>query len=222
MTIDQAYQFVLFVANKEQRGSVPPEKFNMLAPIMQMSVINDAVGNIKKYQPHNPIPDYGVQMNRVMRRKLRNITTINTSLTNPSTGNFTVPSDFLYDLSLTEKTTAALFREVARDEYFILFASKIKAPTLSYPIYMLNGSTITVNPVESIPRLEYVKKPTDPKWNFTLVNNEPVYSASGSVEFALDETCHLEICMKILQAIGVNLKSEEIMMYAGLQEAKGS
>jgi len=221
MTIDQAYQFVQFVANKEQRGNITPDQFNMLAPLMQMSFINDRIGNLKKYRPHDPIPEYGYGITRKAREELRPITVV-AALTALGGGDFTLPSDFLYAITVNNSANAAILKETVRDEDFIIYTSVIKPPTVEFGTYSMRSSFLTVTPASIIPRLMYIKKPTDPRWNYTNVNNSPVYTPTGSVNFSVSELSHIEICMKILQAVGVNLSNDKILTYAGMEEAKGS
>ena len=64
--------------------------------------------------------------------------------------------------------------------------------------------------------------PTDPYWAYTEVSDEAVYTASGSVDFALHELAHMRICLKILQAVGINLDSAEITQYAFAKEQQGT
>ncbi len=220
MTIDQAYQFVMYVCNKEQRGNITPDQFNMLAPIMQLSVINDRIGNIKKYKPHDPIPPFGGEMNRKIREELRKITLIDTSPTKIGPEAFNYPSNCLYVFSVTDRITNVLCREVTRDEEFILINSVIKPPSVTYPLWNMRETYIGVRPSTVSPAIEYIKKPTDPKWNYT--GNPPVYNPTGSVDFAISDLCHLEICMKILAAVGVNLDADKVLAYAAMEENTGS
>lgn len=227
MTINQAYEFVKFVYNKAQSGYITPEQFNMLAPIMQMSLINDRLGNVKKYVPGRPQPPYGFNINQKIREELRPLMVLPTTTT-VTAGVATLPADYLY--YDTVSAGGKLVQEVTEDQIIELNDSLIRPPNTDFPKFVIHSNGLNVYPtsITSI-KLSYVKKPTDPVWNYTMVNDEPVYAASGgvvgdgnSVDFSTGPTTHLEICNMLLSAIGVHLSMPEIAQYAEQQQLKGS
>ena len=48
MNIDEAYRFVQFVSNKEQRGNVTPSQFNLAAKSASLEYYDDLFGGVKK------------------------------------------------------------------------------------------------------------------------------------------------------------------------------
>lgn len=219
MTIDQAYQFCLYVANKEQRGSFTPDQFNIVAPIMQMSVVNDRLGNLKKYRPHDPIPNYGPQVSQKSGEELRHIYKI----TNPSilNGKIGYPTDSIYLMSITSNGKTIDICS-GLDEFNILNNSVIKPPTTSAPICAISGSSIFILPANTSGiELQYIRRPLTPIWAYTGTTT-PVYDPVNSTDFELLDTTHLEICAKILQAVGVNLDSNTLLAYAKNEEVQGS
>lgn len=225
MTIDQAYQFVQFVANKKQSGNITPTQFNLLAPIMQMSLINDRLGNVKKYAGDKSAP-YGFNMNQKIREELRPLMVAPTT-TAVSSGVAAFPADYLYCDTIT--AGGILVQEVSEDQIAELNNSLIRPPTTQYPKFVLHANGINVYPtsITSI-KLSYVKKPTDPIWNYTTSNDVAVYAATGgevgdgnSVDFSTGVTTHLEICFMILSALGVNLSALELAQYAEQQQVMG-
>lgn len=221
MDINRAYIFVQFCANKSQNGNITPDQFNALAPVMQISVISDLIGNEKEYKPHDPTPRYGYNINDKVRADLLEIM-VSPTTTAVAAGIAPYPADLLYlDTSITT-TNGVIMHEVTSDEVAILNNSQIKPPTVQYPFYVTYSDGIYVYPssIASI-KLSYVRKPIDPKWNYTIVNEVPVYSASGSQDFELNEMVHLRICSKILAAVGVNLSMADLTAYAVAMEASG-
>lgn len=220
MTINQAYLFVQFIFNKKSSGFIKPDDFNTIAPIAQMSVLNDRLGNIKKYQPGAPVPPYGFNINQKIREDLR-LVMVKPTTTAVSSGVAAYPADYLYCDTIT--AGGKLIPEATRDEITWLNNSVIIPPTANYPKYVLQSDGIYVFPttITSID-LAYVKKPSDPFWPYTIVNGEPVYNAGGSpVNFTLGEGAHLEICANILSYIGINLSMGEITQYAEMMAAQG-
>jgi len=222
MTIDQAYLFVQYVANKNQNGNITPDNFNLLAPIAQMSVINDRVGNLKKYRPHDPVPPYGWGISQKIREEMQALLVSTGIGINNSTGRATMPTDILYlDTIVTANNRVAT--EVSVDEWYKLNISVIKVPTVNNPVFSRVAPEFRFLPFAlTSASVFYIRKPTTPVWAYTIVSGRPVYNSGSSQGFELSETTHLEICAKILQTVGVNLDQASISEYAELQEQKGS
>lgn len=229
MTISESFALLQYVANKNQNGNITPAQFNLLAPIAQMSVINDRLGNVKKYKSHDPVPPFGYGISQKGREELRPITNAFQTLTLVSTSKYTYPVDSLYidHISVAGRTA----RPVGIDEYQILSTdSVIKAPSAEYPVYCPMGDSIYIYPAPgSTPLCTYVRRPITPIWNYTIVNGEAVYAATGGIigdglshDFELSVTTHFEICMRMLSQIGINLSMDSITQYAELQEQKGT
>lgn len=227
MTIDQVYRFVNFIYNKKQNGYITPEQFNDLAPIMQMSFINDRLGNVRKYRPHDPVPAYGFGMNQKTREELRPLL-VKPTTTAVTSGVAVIPSDFLYYDTVT--AAGKLVPEVTEDQITDLNNSLIRPPTAVYPKMVVHSNGLNIYPdtITSI-KLSYVRIPATPLWNYTMVNDEAVYAATGGIigggnsqNFETSPGTHLEIANMLLSAFGVNLGLSEVVEYAemGIQQGK--
>jgi len=222
MTIDQAFQFINFCCNKNQSGNISPSQFNMLAPLMQISVINELLGIDQKYQPHSPVPNYGFGISQKVREELRPIM-VKPTTTAVASGIAVYPPDCLYLNANITASDSSLITEATSDEIAILNKSVIKPPTATSPKFSVYSDGIYIFPssITSI-KLSYVRRPATPVWAYTITNDVPVYTSSGSQDFELAETSHLLICMKILQAVGVNLNLDQVTAYAMQKEAVGA
>src|SRR5882672_7446021 len=203
MSIAAAYDIVRFLYNKAQNGYITPAQFNNLAPIMQMSLINDRIGNVKKYMPHDPTPPYGFALNQKTREEIRPLLVPPTT-TPVTAGVATIPDGYLYYDTIAVNGKQA--QEATEDEILELNNSLIKPPSLMFPKFVLHSNGINVYPtsVTSI-SLSWLRRPITPIWNYTEVNDEPVYAATGGIigdgdshDFETAETTHLEICYLIL------------------------
>jgi hypothetical protein len=232
MTIDESYNFVNFICNKEQQGQITPQNYNVIAPIAQMSVINKRLDGIRNPKAFRLAPD-------IHQRLTEDLRTIFTSVdTTPGGGtrvnNVTYPADALYIHSVNTNIDPSSINElriVTIDEYTKLERNQVKAASLEYPLAIINGDVINIRPIETFISIKtyYYKKPPNPVWNYTEVNDRAVYAESGgiigdgnSVDFTLNELLHLEICTKILQMAGCNLNLDRVLDYAMTEEAKGS
>tara|TARA_R100000231_G_scaffold98311_2_gene73425 strand:+ start:1095 stop:1721 length:627 start_codon:yes stop_codon:yes gene_type:complete len=198
------------MANKENRGWLKPSEFNMLAKRAQLDLIKDRVGN--------PSPDgiaNGYKHNQQLTDELR--TVIDTSSLAVSSGNFTIPTDYLFFLNL--KFNNSDVEVVTASELNKRRKSHLNAPTQDFPIAIINSNGINIytgngsNETTGNCILTYVKKPADPKWSFTLVSNVEVYNSSNAVNLTLPESTHKEISHRILSYLGVNIREATVVEY---------
>jgi len=221
MDINQCYILCQTVTNKTQNGNLSPLQFNNLAPIAQLSVINQLLGNEQEYRPTLELPKYGFRSSQKISEDLRPLVAPPSTIA-LSGGSGTYPATSLYLDTVTEASSGALIRPVEYDEAVILNGSVVRPPIVGKAIYYVLGTTINVLPatIASI-KVSFVAIPTDPIWNYTTANQAPIYSASGSQDFQLGPLLHLRICHRILQYFGLNLSLEQITQFAMSAEAQG-
>lgn len=227
MTIDKAYRTLATAYNKNQQGNLTPAQANLAFDIYQTSILNDLLGNEQQYQPGMPIPKTGFSINQKNREELRPITKAFQTLA-VTAGLVTYPTDYVYYDTMTT-VAGLLITEATPDEIAILNQSQIKPPSATYPRFTLFEDGIRIYPssLTSI-KLSYVRKPVTPVWNYTIVNNEPVYAATGGVigdgvshNWELSELVHLRILFRCAQLFGLNLSMPELTQYALAAEAQG-
>lgn len=220
MNINQAIELVRFILNKDQNGNITGDNFNLMAPVAQMSVLQDRLGNIKKYQPGNPVANYGFSVSQKAREEIMPLM-VKPTTTAVVAGLAAYPGDYLYYNTLA---TAAgkLIAEATEDEIIELNNSAITPPSTMFPKFVMHSDGFHIYPtsITSI-KLSYIRKPEIPIWAYTISNNQEVYDAGNSQDFELSETTHLEIVMQILQMSGVNLNMLQVTQYAQAMEAQG-
>ena len=212
MTIDEVYKFVQFMANKEQRGYVKPSEFNMLAKRAQLDVIKEKVG-----KPSPATGVIGFKDTAQLSDELYPVTVFETNLT--VSGNlFTFPADYLHFVSLRYGGNSV--EMISLGELYKRKRSSLISPTGEYPLGVIeaNGVRIFITTVTSdttyTARLNYIKKPSDPNWAYTTVNNIEIYNSSNSTQLTLADSTHKEIANRILGYIGVNLREADIIQYS--------
>lgn len=228
MTISQAYSLLQLIYSKSQSGNITPAQWNNAADICQISMINELLGNEAEYRPGMPVPQTGFSINQKNRQELQSILKPLTTI--PVTaGLMAWPSDCLYYNALTT-AGGVLIKECTADEVAILNQSQICPPSLSEPNFVLasDGALVYPSTIVSV-KLTYVRKPITPVWNYTVVNNVPVYAATGGVigdgvshDWELSELVHYRICWKIAQIFGLNLSIGELVQFSTQLEQSGS
>lgn len=222
MNIDQLYRFVNFVSNKEQRGQIAPDEFNLLAKVSQIEFVSKRMGNIQIIGQRGVTP-YGYKSHRRIDEDLRPLVygPIGIPVSNPS-GLFSYPYGYIWPDAI-HKNDFRVIRVIDSDQYPFVKHSTITPPTEQYPVCIFRGDYGFIDPysIGSF-QMSYLKYPRDPFWNFTTVSDTPVYNPIGSVELALPEHTHLEVAMMILQHVGINLDAAKITEYAMAQEQRGT
>ena len=138
-----------------------------------------------------------------------------------------VTLDDFYRLGTVLYTSGALapqeLERVTRSELYHINSSKLTRPSTIYPVYLYENKRLLVYPTSIISGItvDYIRKPLDPSWNFTLgSNNQYVYSPNTSINFELHDAEQTELILKILLYAGVVIKSPEIIQVAAQQVAQ--
>lgn len=223
MTIGEVYRITQFFYNKSQNGNITPEQFNLIAPRAQISFINgritpkfDAKGN-----------KTGWQADQSIRRELSNILKLNESIA-VSSGVAAFPGEYIDWDSLTTNG-GILITEATPDEIAIMNQSVIAPPTAQFPKFVVSQEGFHIYPDSLTPiKLNYLRQPETPIWNYTIVSGQPVYAATGgvlgagnSVDFELADITHNEIILLILESFGIHLSLPELTQYAMVKQKEG-
>ena len=176
VNIDDVYQKVLVLANKEQRGYITPQEFNLLADKAQLDIFDSYFHDIKTAQ-HKPFKNQmegsdDVEMleeKRAHFRESRTLTTADSTsedgvnLASPlSSGNIlTIPTNVykiaaMYltttgDLTVAGTTTLANPVEITRvnrKEWLYMNQNPLLRPTLARPVYLNSQNTTGVGTVD--------------------------------------------------------------------------
>jgi len=217
MIINDVYQLVLFISNKEQRGDFPPSKFNLLARAAQLQYISKRVGNVQIMTP-NGVPQIGYQSTWRINEDLRRFVVPPVQIPINNQGNFAYPYGYIWPDAIMKND----FREIKRitqDQYPAIKWSQIIPPTEEYPVCIFSNPYGFIDPysIGSF-KMSYLATPPDPIWNFYMDGNIPKFQESGSVDFLVSPMGYLELVILILQQVGVNLSADMVEQYAIMKE----
>tara|TARA_R100001082_G_scaffold65210_2_gene36716 strand:+ start:172 stop:837 length:666 start_codon:yes stop_codon:yes gene_type:complete len=203
VNIDTVYQKVLMFANKEQRGYITPQEFNLFADQAQLEIFEQyfydmnfyllKLGNTKEYSD--------------IRDNLNEKISIFETAGAIAAG--VLPTD-LYRLGTVITSTNIEVEEVQQNELLYLNQSPLTTPTSSRPVYVrTSGSTITTTPVVGV-TCTYLRRPTQPNWGYVVVNGKAMYDAGQVTHFELHEGEENELVYKILKFAGLSMKRDDI------------
>jgi len=219
ISVDTVYQRVLAVLNKEQRGYLTPQEFNLFANQAQLDIFEQYFYDINQFSRlHGNDTEYSDMLN-ILNEKISIFEAEGTV-----TSGTTLPAD-LYRLG-TIKVTADARRiveaeRVNKNEYIYLDKSPLTRPTDTRPIYIRDENGVKVYGDAQLTTgvtCNYIKIPTDVEWNYTMVLGVPQYNASTSTNFQLHESEEPELVEKILELSGLLLKDPGVYQIANQEE----
>jgi len=113
-------------------------------------------------------------------------------------------------------------QRVTRSELYHFLSSNLTKPTTTYPIYTYENNQLTIYPTEiqSGINVDYIRKPTPPKWNFTssaATNYTYIYDSSNSINFELHPADQTELILKTLLYAGVVIEDPAVIQVAAQQ-----
>lgn len=231
VNIDDVYQKVLVLANKEQRGYITPQEFNLLADKAQLDIITQYFHDIKigNARPMNSSESSDfLEMTKERLDFLRHHMTITSwQVTNtdksaiyPTQNTDVVGSDILDIANISVISNNVEVTRVNSHELKRYLQHPLSYPTLSRPIYMHASSWFTNNTnthnlhIDIFPqfdentefRLEYWRKPKTPNWGYVIVNKKPLYNFNITKHFELHPAEEERLVMRILQLAGITLE----------------
>ena len=215
VNINSVYQKVLALLNKEQRGYLTPQEFNLLADRAQNEIYEAYFHKARNSNAKLKDDDTHTDTLEMLEAKLSPFLKSETN-TNVSSGVMTLPTD-LYKLDIV-KVGINLATEVnKKEEHYITSLGEtgsVLYPKTARPIFTRVSSTtirITPSPNDNAScTVNYYKKPTAPSFGYVVVSEKALYNSNTSVDFELLEAEEEPLVSKILMLSGVITKQQDI------------
>jgi hypothetical protein len=221
--IDTVYQRVLAIANKEQRGYITPQEFNLFANQAQTDIFEQYFYDINQY---GRIPKNATEYSNledITDDKLAPFKRKQNAPVNLGPGLFEIP-DFIYKLGTVKFQEKYIVDEVQEDELIHINNSPLTKPNITRPVYIRYGATageaIQVYPTSIVAQLTYtyIKKPSTVNWGYAVVGGNALYDATTAVNFELHPSEEKKLVLKILALCGILLKEADLYSIAKAEE----
>ena len=217
VSIDTVYQTVLSVLNKEQRGYVTPQEFNLFAEQAQLDIFEQYFYDINQFSrmPGNNT-EYSDMLN-LLEEKISIFERFNQDVTMGAGGAGTLPAHYrMGDLMYKENADRpyVTIEHINKGNLRKIQSSPLTTPNLIRPAYIKTAElTIQVYPITitSSVTCNLIVKPASPNWGYTMVYGEALYNAGTSTNFELHASEEVALVEKILELAGLSTK--EIQMY---------
>tara|TARA_R110002020_G_scaffold4486_2_gene19553 strand:- start:22928 stop:23638 length:711 start_codon:yes stop_codon:yes gene_type:complete len=226
ISIDDVYQKVLAIANKEQRGYVTPQEFNLFANKAQKEIFDSYFHDLKTsyHKPTKTDMTHGDDMD-ILSEKLHPFKTtgIDTPVATDGiyTSLITLPTN-LYMINTVTKTEGEV-SEISEKEVLYTENNPLTKATKKRSVYVRRETNqIQVYPVPLVNTtytIDYYKKPESPKWNYVVVMGKALYNANLSTNFDLHDSEEETLVTRILQLAGVAIEKMELYQVAAADGA---
>ena len=236
VSIDTVYQRVLTIANKEQRGYITPQEFNLLANQAQMEIFEQYFHDINQFgKVLGNDTEYSDMVDGV-NEKLKPFQQWQTAMSVSGSSIGTISTDayklgrVFYNAASATGSTASTFlleiEEIEPGQLAQMELSPLTRATIEAPYFVRKTTTlINLYPVASFAsastvKYNYVKSPLNVSWAYTIVNEQALYNSTNSVDFELAESEESKLVIKILELAGIVIKDPQLTQQATAEETE--
>ena len=225
VSIDTVYQRVLALANKEQRGYITPQEFNLLANQAQKTIFESYFYN-KNLTKLQGAEQSGVldesNMTDMVDEKLnpfRDVADVTSGTTFPTTHTVGGVSRPVYRVGRVFRDHMVV-EKVSINEIRNYIASPRHHTTKAvYADSLLSGKDILVIrngiAMTSSVTCEVFVLPKDVNWAYVVVNEKALYNSALAVDFELHNSEEDTLVYKILELAGIIINKPGLVGVAG-------
>ena len=233
VNINNVYQTVLVITNKDNRGYITPDEFNRLAEQAQNEIFASYFAREAGYELSAFLESDFSDPTTYLAEKI-NVFYKSGDLT-LANGIFTYPSD-LYRVGIISVDNIVADR-ASHEEIKYINLSPLTSPVKTQPVYTLGDLGVTVYPdtITTGVKADYLKTPIRPKWGYILQNNTPYYdptvfdpandsydTTAKSYNFELHPSEENNLVIRILTYAGVVIKQGDITGFSQGKEQQNA
>jgi len=228
VNIDTVYQTVLALANKEQRGYITPQEFNLFAAQAQMSIFEQYFYDLNQFLRVPGNNTSHADMVELLEEKISLF-----EITNAVIGGGTQLPDNLYKLQQVlwkesgqgNNNQTYNAEQVDQKTYSEIRKISLIKPTDKRLVYIRNHNGIAVvgnNQKTSNVKCNYIKVPEKPNWTYVVVEEKALYNSNAinHQHFELHVSEQTELVTRILGLAGITLKDQSLYQIASAEDSK--
>ena len=226
VNVDTVYQTVQALANKEQRGYLTPQEFNLFAIQAQNDIFEQYLYDLDAIRAENPQKrELGDSIQHILF-KIQNTNSVSIFKTDVVDGT-DMPTDvFSGKIFVTIDDITKTIRKINNpDEIHDLIGSKWHQKGFDDVVYFEDGfgkiqvwsgdgqidNGVTCEIIEGSPGLVY--------WGYVIINEKPVYLPGNSKDFDLHKSEQPDLVAKILKLAGISMEDQELYQAGATEEA---
>ena len=239
INVNNVYQTVLLILNKEQRGYMTPDEFNKTATQVQLDIFEQYFDDLNQ-QLRVPQADYDYtdrQVNlddqistfKCLGECPYGVDFFDVPNTDLLTGSIIVYNDvpvgnefaFYRIGTLTYEpggtTLPVEIQRLQRKDFYEIQKSEYTAPSQKFPVYLYENKQIRVLPntiVDDV-KATFIRKPLNIVWAYTPgLQGQYLYDSSNSQDFELESSEQVNVILRILQYSGIIIRDPQIVQAA--------
>lgn len=230
VSIDTVYQRVLALANKEQRGYITPQEYNLLANQAQLLIFDEYFYEIdKRLDEHGNSTEYSDMLD-ITSEKLAPFQNTNVDMNAVSGATMTLPTSStvhrLGTVFYNDGTKSIKVERIDANQAELMGQTALYAPTQLRPVYVRRTeTTLQFFPSSATPayatatvNCNFIARPAQVVWGYTVVNSQALYDATLSTDYALHASEETELVYKVLELAGVVLNKPGLVQIATNEE----
>tara|TARA_B110000285_G_scaffold39227_1_gene42715 strand:+ start:835 stop:1533 length:699 start_codon:yes stop_codon:yes gene_type:complete len=226
INVDRIYQRVLTLANKEQRGYITPQEFNLFANQAQMDIFEQYFYDLNQFRRTPGNDTVHADMVDILEEKISVFEVSapsNVALDN-TTQLSTLPG-FYRLTSIREQNI--FFEAVSKKEFRLFQLSPLTQPTDQRPIHMVdrvNNVVALLGRTPPMVTVDYIQSPRTVNWTYVVVGEKALYNANAldAQNFDLHPSEETELVLKILTLAGFTLKDPNLLQIAAGEDVKNT
>jgi hypothetical protein len=217
VSVDTVYQKVLALANKEQRGYITPQDFNLFANQAQKEIFEQYFYDTNIARKSQGNDTVYADVDDMLEEKLQIFESVDTPSTTPAISDYypSVPNNMYRIHEIYVKTTKAEILNT-KDFNACLNSGALIRPNIHRPIANIKNSTISVSTGDvnlvTPTSIYYFRSPAKVNWTYVVINKQAMYDANSSTQnFELHPSEENQLINKILMLAGLANQQPDIM-----------
>ena len=223
--IDNIYQVLQTIINKEQSGYVSPEEFNKLAHLAQQEIFRNYFEDINRDQnkENRGLTNRGfANLAANERQRVEQFSEEAVLVTDKPEGfkyaTANLPEDIYFIEDRGVMTGKGKVVEQISKSDFGAASQSISAYSSMFPVYTQFGNQLRIYPqsITAPVTAAYIRNPKQPRWTYRNVSGNPMFDQDSSSfqDFELHPSEFSNIVLKMLSHFGLNLRETEVMQIA--------
>ena len=221
ISVDNVYTKVLSILNKESRGFLTPGEFNKIGSQVQLDLLDKAFYDYNRAVFRQTAGRGGVGYADIPKKIQDKIDPFYASSSITLTSGVGTLPTFYNIISISTDSRLTDIERINKSKLSFLLSSPLTAPSTSFPVYYITGSTITVNPTSlSSVQMDYISVPSDPVWANTVdtTTGALTFDSANAVDFTLHPSEEVELVLGVLKYAGVVIKDPSVLQMASQED----
>tara|TARA_R110002012_G_scaffold240472_1_gene414640 strand:+ start:43 stop:768 length:726 start_codon:yes stop_codon:yes gene_type:complete len=225
--VDTVYQTVQALANKEQRGYITPQEYNLFANQAQQDIFEQYFYDLNAMRSQRPQQSLIGDSTSMLHQKLK-------TFYNPSVpmiaGNLPIGDGLVYgkiwwqygtmsQLEILE-ATPEFVRDISQSTWHSNAADPMFVRQGQHSIQVWANSPSPYSPIApaqyalNVSHELIARRPTLVYWGYVVVNEKPTYDPVTSAHFDLDISEQTDLIIKILSLAGISIEDPQLVSAA--------